>query len=51
MFNDLALDQTLIRQELVAVPWVRFGGGSDDLLPKKNKKKHLALEFIELVPS
>ena len=31
MFNDLALDQTLIRRELVAVPWVRFGGGSDDL--------------------
>ena len=47
MFNDLALDQTLIRRELVAVPWVHFGGGSDDL----PQKKPLALEFIELVPS
>ena len=35
MFNDLALDQNLIRRELVAVPWVRFGGGSDDLPQKK----------------
>ena len=47
---DLALDQTWIRRVLVTVPWVRFGGGSDDL-PQKKPKKTLALEFIELVPS
>ena len=34
----LTLDWTWIRQGLVAVPWVRFGGGSDDFPQKKSKR-------------
>ena len=35
----LTLDRTWIRQGLVAVPWVRFGGGSGDLPQKKVREK------------
>ena len=37
--QQLTLDQTWMRQGLVAVPWVRFGGGSDDLPQKKGAQE------------
>ena len=42
----VTLDQTWIRQGLVAVPWVRFGGGPDDFTVTAKISNGVAFYFL-----